>query len=77
MPPRQARGSSTGTRRGYPRRGRNPNHAAIVGSASTSGHGRFEYIPWISRSSGVDPDGDLYVDVVRFFEHLKKKTWIG
>jgi hypothetical protein len=68
MPPRQSRGSSTGTRRGYPRRGRNPNHAPIVGSASSPGNVKFEHIPSISRSSGVDPGGDTYVYVVRFSE---------
>jgi len=59
MPQRQARGSSTGTRRGYSRRGRNPNHAPIVVSASSPGNGKFEHIPSISRSSGVGPDGDM------------------
>ena len=66
MPPKHAQSSSTGTRRGYQRRGPNPNHAAIVGSASSPGNGKFEHIPSISRSSGVDPDGDMYVYVVRF-----------
>jgi len=66
IPTRQARGSSTGNRRGYQRRGLNRNHAAIHGSASdqrTSGHGKFEHIPSISRSSGVDPDGDTLKDL--------------
>ncbi|KAI9443344.1 hypothetical protein H4582DRAFT_1185055 [Lactarius indigo] len=67
MPTRQARGgSSTGTRRGYPRRGPNPNHAASRGFTgdrySPSGNGKFEHIPSISRSSGIDPDGDMLKD---------------
>lgn len=71
MPTRQVRGSSTGNRRGYPRRdpNRNRDHAAIVGSGSASdqrspSHGKFEHIPSISRSSGVDPDGDMHVYIV-------------
>ncbi len=75
MPTRQARGgSSAGTRRGYPRRSPNPNRVAIVGSASDrrtpGGNGKFEHIPSISRSSGVDPDGDMYVYVVPFLERF-------
>ncbi|KAH9041992.1 hypothetical protein EDB85DRAFT_1857124 [Lactarius pseudohatsudake] len=67
MPTRQARGgSSTRTRRAYPRRGLNPNHAADLGSASDrrspGGNGKFEHIPSISRSSGVDPGGDMLKD---------------
>lgn len=67
MPPRQARGGPStrnGARRGNTRRGPNPNHA-IVGSASdrrSPGNGKFEHIPSISRSSGVDPDGDMLKD---------------
>ncbi|KAH9179370.1 hypothetical protein EDB89DRAFT_1926867 [Lactarius sanguifluus] len=67
MPTRQARGgSSTGTRRTYPRRDPNPIHAANLGSASDrrspGGNGKFEHIPSISRSSGVDPGGDMLRD---------------
>lgn len=73
---KQARGSSTGNRRGYPRRGPNRNRehaAAFTGSGSASdqrspGHGKFEHIPSISRSSGVDPDGDTYVYIAQFLE---------
>ncbi|KAH9065289.1 hypothetical protein EDB87DRAFT_1749084 [Lactarius vividus] len=66
MPTRQARGgSSTGTRRGYPRRSPNP-HTANLGSASDrrspGGNEKFEHIPSISRSSGVDPGGDMLKD---------------
>ncbi|KAN0127420.1 hypothetical protein V8E53_014757 [Lactarius tabidus] len=66
VPTRQARGSSTANRRDHPRRGSNRNHAAIVGSTSdrrSPGHGKFEHIPSISRSSGVDPGGDTLKDL--------------
>jgi hypothetical protein len=66
IPTRQARGSSTRNRRDHPQRGSNQNHVAIAGSASdrrSPGHGQFEHIPSISRSSGVDPDGDTLKDL--------------
>lgn len=79
MPTRQARGSSTPNRRGYPRRDPNRDHAAVVGSASdrhsrSPGYEKFEHIPSISRSSGVGPDGDTYVRIVQFLESFLKDT---
>jgi hypothetical protein len=73
IPTRQARGSSTGNCRGNQWRGLNRNHATTVGSAGdqrSPGHVKFEHIPSISRSSGVDPDGDTYVYIGRSLEIL-------
>ncbi len=77
MPPNHSRGGSSRTirldRDKNQKRTLNPGHPGASGSDWRS-RSKFEHIPSISRSSGVERDGDTYVYMYLCIKVLWVKT---